>query len=516
MLKFENLTPDELKRLEYEAEVVADLSLVWKPHPIQAKVKNALFTQNKKTIFLECGRKFGKTEMLAYCLYRYCLLYPGSACYFIAPYQKQAKEIVWANGRLQNFFQPLVDPKTQKTHTGLNRDQAFQLMEELKEKYGVKVNESEMRIRFGNGSFIKLDGADSYEAYRGITPDLVVYDEFKDHHPKFHTGMDPNLASNDAPLIVVGTPPEGDENNAENFCSMADYADIADDQAYFNAPTYVNPHISKNFLIRKKKELYAKGEEDKWLREYMAKRVKSGARSIFPMFEGPDGMTKHTRHVRPHEEIIATVMSRRKDYDFFLAFDPASSTTFAGLFVAIHRYTKKIYVIEEIYAQKKANTSTGQVFPKGLAILDKYGIFHDDVRMIYDNAATWFANEVSYQFGYGMEPCIKDVNKKEERLSLIKDLYLGDFIVVSDKCVKFIWETENYRTDENGRIPKENDHLLDAFRYILSGAYYNQVPRVESNPLVLDGGRRAVTIEADLSNMNSDDPFTGIYDEYYA
>lgn len=491
-----------------------DLNLCWQPHAGQELVKKALFGENKKVVFLECGRKFGKTETLAYLLFRYCMMYPNSACYFIAPFQKQAKELVWANGRLQNFFKPIVDEKTGLTHAGHNRAEAHQILEELNEKYGIRINESEMRIRFANGSFIKLDGADNHQAYRGISPHLIVYDEFKDHHPKFHVGMDPNLAAYDAPLIVVGTPPEGDENNCDTFCSMADYAKLDDEQAYINAPTYTNPFISRDFLKRKKKELFARGEEDKWFREYMAKRVKAGSRNIFPMFEAPDEHTKYTEHFVKHSDLVAEVMHRKKDWDFILSFDPASATTFACVFGAINRYSKQVVILEEIYEQKKELMSTGKIFPRALAFLDKYGIYREDVRMIYDNAATWFSNEVADRYGYNLEPCRKDVNKKEDRLSLIKDMFLEGYLRISHICVKTAWEFANYRVDENGRIPKENDHIIDAFRYFLSNMYYNEIPR--DRPESPDDDRRAFTIEADKAETRrGKDPFEHIYQEYY-
>jgi hypothetical protein len=372
---------------------------------------------------------------------------------------------------------PLIDPKTELSHSGLNREECHQVLEELTAKYGVKINESEMRIRFGNGSFIKLDGADNHQAYRGISPHLIVYDEYKDHHPKFHVGMDPNLATYNAPLIVVGTPPEGDESNAEQFTSLADYAKIAEHGAYYNAPTYVNPHISKEFLRRKKEELLARGEDDKWYREYMAQRVRSGSRSIFPMFESPDDENPYTKHVKKHEDLWAEIKHHKKDWDFFWSFDPGSAVCFAGVFGCINKYTKKVVILEEIYRTKKADTSTGQIFPYALKVLDKYSIMWDDCRMIYDNAAAWFSNEVADRWGFNLEPCRKDVNKKEDRLSLIKDMMLGGYLHISEKCEKFIWELWNYRVDDNGRIPKENDHAIDAFRYLLSNAYYNEVPK---------------------------------------
>lgn len=495
-LTLNNLTPEQEEQLIYETDVLFDLQMVWEPHAHQQLVKNAVFAEGKKTVFLECGRKYGKTDILCYILYRFAMMYPNSACYYIAPFQKQAKEIIWANGRLQNFLMPVIDPKTKKTHKGHSRSEAFQIYEELREKYVKSINDSEMRIKFHNGSFIKLDGADNHQAYRGISPSIMVYDEYKDHNPRFHTGMEPNLATFDAPLIAVGTPPEGDEANEEHFYSMADYAKIDDDQAYFNAPTYVNPYISREFLRRKKKELYAKNESDKWLREYMAKRVKSGSRSIFPMFEAPDEERKHTKHVKPHRQVVAEILRYPKDWDILVSYDPASVSTFGVLFVAIHRWEKRIKVFEEIYAEGMAKTSTKQVFPKSLEILDKYGFPYFKVDMLYDNAASWFYNEVMANYEMALTPCMKDYNTKNDKLSMIKDIFLAEegAIEISDKCEKFIFEVENYRTDDKGKIPKENDHLIDDFRYILNHNGYETVPQPQRNPNVIDGGRRFVKL----------------------
>ena len=488
------------------------MQLVWEPHPHQQLVKNAVFSEGKKVVFIECGRKYGKTDLLCYILYRFAMMYPNSACYYIAPFQKQAREIIWANGRLQNFFVAPIDPKTKRTFNGYTREEALQIGEELKAKYlKGNPNDSEMRIKFNNGSFIKLDGADNYQAYRGISPHIVVYDEFKDHHPKFHTGMDPNLATFDAPLIAVGTPPEGDEPNEEGFCSMADYAKIAEDQAYFNAPTHVNPHISRKFLERKQEELRRKGEYTKWLREYMAMRVRDGERTIFPMFEVPTKTKPHTKHVKPHAEVIHELQRKYKDWDFVTAYDPASTTTFGALFCAIHKYEKRIKVWGEVYAQGMVNTSTDKVFPESLKVIDKLNVPHYIIDMVYDHAAHWFANEVhsrytienGYMSDYALTPCTKDYNTKNDKLSLIKDIFLGyeGLIEISDSCVHFIKELENYRTDQKGKPLKENDHLIDCFRYILNYLMYTEVPKIRPNPFGVDEGLRYSTMERDFDEI---------------
>lgn len=473
------LAVEQEKALKYESDLVLDLNMVWEPHPAQAQIKSALFGQNKKLAFIESGRKFGKTDIVVYCLYRYALSNPNSACYFIAPFQKQARELIWANNRMQNFFMPNINPQTGKTHQGYTREEAHQIYEELKEKYGVKITDNDMRIRFGNGSFIKLDGADNFEAYRGINPHFIAYDEFKDHHPKFHIGMDPNLATFDAPLLAIGTPCAGDEPNETGFNGLADYAKIAEHGAYFNFPSWSNPHVNKAFFVRKRAELFAKGEDDVWFREYCSKRVKSGQKTIFPMLN-------KKKHVVSEEYLKKVFWRKIKDWDKVFSFDPASSSCFAGTLYAINKYTKQILVLDEIYETKKEKMSSGQIFPRALKILDKWKILIDDTRFIYDSAALWFYNEVYNEFGIAMEPSIKDIKKKKDiRLSLIKDcLLIPGCILFNEEIVHdslelgggLFWEMENYRVDDNGKIPKEDDHALDEFRYALSNLYYDKAP----------------------------------------
>lgn len=410
---------------------------------------------------------------------------------------------------------PLVDPKTGLTHRGHNREEAAQILEELSEKYGVRINDSEMRIKFGNGSFIKLDGADNHQAYRGVNPHLIVYDEFKDHHPKFHIGMDPNLATYEAPLIAVGTPCEGDEDNEKAFNAMADYADIASDQAYFKLPTMINPHVSKKWLMRKKEELFEKGEEDKWFREYCAERVKVGQRNIFPMLTEED-------HVKSEREIFNLYGKHRKDYDIFMGFDPGSTSAFAVLLVAIHKYNKRIIILDEHYEKEKKKMSTRPIWNEAMKLLNKWNIRMDDVRFIYDYAAAWFANEVNDKFGVGLEPCFKDIGRnKEIRLSLIKDcLLLDECVIFNEENVKNVgekylfWEMSQYRTDEKHKIPKENDHAIDTFRYILSNAHYDEAPASPptKNP---NDERRGFTYDQDRYEDLASDPFANFSEDFY-
>ena len=208
-----NVNDSDLKYLE----ILEELHKTWKPHAGQLHVGKQFYNNSEiMTIFLQNGRKWGKSEFVIYFLWRHAMMNPGSSCYYFAPLAKQAKEIVWAERRLQNF-----GPRS----------------------WISKIDNNEMRVTFTNCSFIKVDGSDSYEAYRGTQPSCAVYDEFKDFHPQFHEGMSPNLAVKKAPLLIIGTPPRVDARNFQQYIQMADECKARADSLFMCRPTSDNTVI---------------------------------------------------------------------------------------------------------------------------------------------------------------------------------------------------------------------------------------------------------------------------------
>lgn len=359
---------------------------------------------------------------------------PGSENYYFAPYMKQAREIVWASYMLQNF-----GPRS----------------------WIFSENNTEMRIPFKNGSFIKADGSDNVNAYRGVKPNgLIIFDEFKDFRPEFYDAFDPNRAAYNAPLIIIGTPPD----RQCQFSEVRDAFKKNPKKAYFHAPTHENPHISKDWLEAKRIELIERGEEDAWQREYLALQVTSGATKIFPMIK--------KELVTPHDEIMRLISRDLKRMEFILFCDPAAASTFAVLFCAYNPYTKMIYLLDELYEQNQAQMTVAQI---GKRIIQKRDELNSRTqwRQGYDEAATWFQNEMLDHFSEHMEPSQKAANDKESGLTLIKDAILQGKVLISERCVKTFWEMDNYYKDRNGNIPKKDDHNIDNFRYILAALYYS-------------------------------------------
>lgn len=407
----------------------------WTPHPAQITIGHDLLYGGIKDLFGQCGRNFGKTELMSYLLWRWAYTFPQSENYYFAPYMKQAREILWASKRLQHFG-------------------PFEWVQSF--------NNTEMRIEFNNGSFIKLDGSDNVEAYRGIKPKgLTVYDEFKDFRPEFHDAYDPNRAAFNSPLFIIGTPPE-----FENHYTQLAAAFKADPtKRFYRFPTSSNPHIDRKWLESKKAELYAKGEADKWEREYEARFVKGGASRIFPMLS--------ETHIKPHDAIVSTIRRDRKKLEWIAFADPAGASCFAVLFAALNPYTRTLYLLNEVYETSQESMSVGKI---GSRILSNASELYDEKqswRFGYDEAATWFANEMLDHFSLHFEPSRKSKQEKMVGLSLIKDMILQGKLVISSRCQKLFWEMDNYRKDDSGKIPKINDHLIDCLRYILIALNYN-------------------------------------------
>lgn len=437
----------------------------WKPHPGQIPMGWALFYGGFKDIFACCGRNFGKTESIAYLETRYANENPKSENYIFGPLAKQVREILWASGRIQEM---------------------------PPEEYKEATNSVEMRVTFTNKSFIKLDGSDNVDSYRGIKPKgLSVYDEFKDMRPDFVSAYDPNRAAFDSPAIYIGTPPEF-HNHFVDYMERAKRGH-GKDWFYIHAPTSANPYISRAWLEKKRRELVDAGDEESWMREYEAIFVKGGKRHIIPQ------ALKYTP--------IPFSMELFKDlheWVIHVRFDPASTSTFGVLFVAFHPYTKRSICIREIYEQELSKMTTRQIWKRVFEIRQELwdlGFQKQNFEYGYDEAAAWFKNES------GELPDCKDIylshtnkasSSKEEGISIIRDAFNKHLIEICETCPKLYWELENYMKDENGKIPKVNDHQIDNLKYYfwqIGYKLHEEAPPKAQDPLTKP---RAYRIEDDF------------------
>lgn len=457
------------------AAILQDLAGAWTPHDKQRHILSAVFQRHVPLTVIESGRKFGKSEIECYILWRWALTRPGQYYYF-APFSKQAREIIWASQRLQTF-----GPK----------------------HHIEKISDQEMRITFRNGSFIKLDGTENFESYRGVNPHGIVLDEFKDHRPEFWIAMEPNLATHKAQCVWAGTPPEVDQPFVD---SLIDEAKV--NQGYFNFTSYDNPHISKEWLDNKRRTLQERDEGAIFEREYMARRVRGGPSAIIPMFN-------RAEHMMPYSSVMDIVKRDAHTMEWCIMADPGTASVFAVLLSAFNPYIKTLYILDCLYIEKQADTSVSNVIPQIQCMRLDYRYEQEWIQG-YDEAASWFAQEAAATYDEHFSPTCKAQNKKDHGISLIKDQLINKRVILSDRCEKLAWEIENYVKDKNGRIPKVNDHLIDCWRYTNSALGFDLAD--DDSKFLKDDNyieklpRRGYTIEQDRESDNVDkfDPYNVI------
>lgn len=441
--------------------------LITRLHSGQIEALKPLYNDDINLLLVPSGRKFGKSELAMYVLWKQALMHPGSACYYVAPEGSHGRKLVWDNWRLQRF------------------------LGEDSKKYTKKPRNQEMMLPFINGSFIQVIGSENYGAANGLTPHIAVYDEMKLFHPRWHIDFAPNLVAKAAKLVIIGTYPAPGDRNFEQYFEICEYAKIDKRAKIVERTTFDNPinHLpaQKESIQAEIARLRARGEEDVVQREYYSKIVPGGKRAIFPMLDSK-------RHVKPHHELMTEIAKDKKRLEWAWIADPGNTTAFAMLFAALNRYTGKVYILDEIYEKDQNNTSVGVMVPKGKTKcydLYKGSSIEDDWLTIADEAAAWFITEAMSRYGIYFSPAEKWKGTKEEGLSLIKDQLLHNIVTISDRCQNLVSEMEQYSKDGNGKIPKRNDHLIDCYRYLNMGLNYdfNTIAEYVRNPEPLEVNR---------------------------
>jgi hypothetical protein len=150
------------------------IEIPYKPREWSWRLHNS--TQRWKVLILH--RRAGKTTAALNHLIRDAVQTKGSMYAYIAPFYTQAKAVAW--DMLKNFTKDIPE---------------------------IKINESELRVDFPNGSRIRLFGADNYQALRGLALWGVVFDEYSQQPASVFTEVvRPALSDHTGYAIWIGTP----------------------------------------------------------------------------------------------------------------------------------------------------------------------------------------------------------------------------------------------------------------------------------------------------------------------
>lgn len=433
-------------------------------HKGQLELIGEIYNPVKDIVFGACGRKFGKTTSACYVAWRHALLNPSSAIYIVCPERAHGQKLYWDKQTLQRF---------------LGKDS---------EKYlDGKPNNRDLMLKFKNGSFIQIIGSENWAAANGLTPDIVIYDEFKVFHPQFHVEMDPNRAAKAAKLFIIGTQPKVGDRNKEQYEGILRYAkENPDHCSVVIKTTWDNPinqlEKQKKSIERQIAVLRSRGEEDVVQREYYSRIVAGGSKAVLPQFI-------RDIHVKPSSIIKEKILNMQSRLEMHNLIDPASTSCYASLIIGFHPYSKKIYVAKEIFERSQKNTVASIIVPKIKSQMVEVApkVPTDEWYLTCDEAAQGVMTEISAQFpDMVYAPTDKFHNKKETGLDMLKDIFLHNMIEISDECVDLIKEIEEYARDSKGNIPKGNDHGIDLLRYFLGAASYSIVEMLEAKRTITD------------------------------
>jgi phage terminase large subunit len=139
---------------------------------------NKLHTTSSRWIVIVAHRRSGKTVATLNHLQRDALRTANARFAYIAPFYKQAKNIAW--DLLKHYARPIP---------------------------GVQFNESELSVKYPNGSKLQLYGADNPDSLRGIALWGVAFDEYSQQPSNIFTEIiRPSLADHAGYAIWIGTP----------------------------------------------------------------------------------------------------------------------------------------------------------------------------------------------------------------------------------------------------------------------------------------------------------------------
>ncbi len=385
---------------------------------ILTSAQNVIAADTHRFRVLNCGRRFGKTTLSVEEIKGKCLAKPTRIAY-VAPTYQQARDIAWEI--LKRELRPII----------------------------LSVNESRLELRVktlrGGESIIVLRGWEAIETLRGQQFDFIVLDEvasFRNFWLHWEEVLRPTLSDTRGEALFISTP-KGYDHFYELYSkdpSQPKVQGIEQDSDFksFHFTTYDNAWIPVDEVDKAKREL----SEDKFAQEYMADfRKMQGL--VYKEFD-------RARHV--YTERIFNTVDRLVGVDF-------GFTNPCAIYLIQKDTDSNYFVTQEFY---KSGKSTEE-------IVEVAGSFSGN--KYYPDPAEPDRIDVMRRAGLNIREVSKDV---EAGISSVQALLKNNRLFIHSSCTNLIGEFETYRYQEKKpdknepEAPiKENDHAMDAIRYVL-------------------------------------------------
>lgn len=342
------------------------------------------------------------------------------------------------------------------------RNIAWEPFKDLLRDITISTNETLLEIRvknkFGTTSLLRLSGWEAVknaDKGRGLENDLVILDEaafFPMFQEKYDTVIEPTLLTSKGRLIVTSTP-----NGFNSFYSLAQKAQRDEEWFYSHATSYDNPHNDPGELERLKKTK----SEDAFAQEYLADfRKLEGL--VYKDFD-------RNRHLYDDNEKRPPIVFTYIGVDF--------GWTNPTAIIKIEQDADSHFWISREWYRREADMP---------AIVEQCHSMQA-AACYPDPAEPDRINELR-RAGLNVHEVSKDV---VAGIASVQSLFRQNRLKVHRDCTNFINELETYRYEEarpDKNLPekpvKENDHGLDAARYVIHMVLHN-IPTYDEVPLAV-------------------------------
>lgn len=387
--------------------------------------------QGARFILIKAGRKWGKTELSVYRMRKKCedaVKKPGQINAYIAPYRAQAKAIIWTRLKQQ-----------------LKRGELAR-----------KPMESELSVEYKNHQISRLFGADNEDGIRGLTFGDAILDEADMMRGSFwEEVVEPNLGPTEGGALFISTP--------KNRWFTKLWREVRDGLkgrhwAAFHFTTYDNPHISRDWIEAKKKEV----PREVFEQEYMANE------------QAYSGLQYHefsNTHIVEHREPKAdALVARGIDWGW----DHPTHCLWGEIWFNAETGRWNLYIYREF--QIRGQSVQSLVTPIINADSGRNFLFS-----VIDSAAKrtemGTGNPIIKEFALAGLPCRVPYGDHNYRINAAKMMLRQGDVQVSLNCPVLI---KQLREVEWGQ--KEGDDAADAFKYFCSQVYKKDFSTLEERP----------------------------------
>lgn len=392
-----------------------------------SKWQTKVWGDDHRFIVVNCGRRAGKTTLVAWKIFDFATKHDKSISWYVAPTYRQAKAILW------------------------------EMLGEIIPKEVIKKrNETELVITLINDSRIMVKGADVPDSLRGVRIDFCVFDEcaFIDKWDAVWKIIRPTLIDSRGSAMFISTP-----NGFNHFKNLAEDSDVDGKpifgekfHSYHHYTSFDNPYINKAELEVTKQQM----DEDAYYQEIMGEfRKMSGL--IYKDFD------RETHMGTPPMFDTNWIFTRSVDFGFahktaliYFAISPDFTQIWAydGAYVSGFTHRQLADIIKAKDAGRViTNPVADSAQPGTIASLLEYDVFFNPVEKKRDSVAD-------------------GITKVRELLKIRKDT--GKPTLMINKYLFWIAdEFEKYRMLEAKgeknifrEIPyKVQDDAMDAIRY---------------------------------------------------